>query len=247
MEGAPSGLSTMSREIAALTNYYDWILEVFGADVGRSVLEVGPGYGNFAGLMAGRGKAYLGVDTDGGVIDRLKQAFQGRPGAEFERADVTDEGWIRRAEARGFDTVVLMNVLEHLDDPVRLLKALLRAAPGAKLIILVPAFQALYGKMDEQAGHFKRYIRPMLRSELEAAGASVERMTYFNAVGGVGWWVSGRLLGRGLGEAGGSILFYDRWVVPAARLVDPLFRRFFGQSLIAVARPGAGNKLESRA
>jgi SAM-dependent methyltransferase len=82
-----------------------------------------------------------------------------------------------------FDTIVLLDVLEHLDDDVALLRAAAEVcAPGGRLVISVPAFQALWSRHDETFQHRRRYSRRQLLTVVERAGLVAERTTYTNTL-----------------------------------------------------------------
>ncbi len=132
-----------------------------------------------------------------------------------------------------------LNVLEHIEDDVATLcmfREMLQ--PGGSLLLLVPAHQALYGRMDELAGHYRRYSRPHLERRFCEAGLAPQELRYFNPLGGVGWWLNAKLAKpRTLSDdaVNRQIRFFDRYVQPLSRVVDPLTAPFFGQSLWARA------------
>ncbi len=67
--------------------------------------------------------------------------------------------------------VCLLDVIEHLDDPVAALAQAARAVgPGGRVVVNVPAHRWLWSAADEELGHLRRYTRRSLRSDLEAAG-----------------------------------------------------------------------------
>lgn len=70
-----------------------------------------------------------------------------------------------------FDLILMLDVLEHLDDPVASL-ALARAllAPDGVLLLTVPALPALWTRHDELNHHRVRYTRAELRRQLVRAG-----------------------------------------------------------------------------
>jgi SAM-dependent methyltransferase len=82
------------------------------------------------------------------------------------------------------DVITLLDVLEHVDKPIDALRDLrAAAAPGAHLVVLVPAMPALWSEWDELLGHYRRYDRPALRADLECAGWEVLELRYlFNAL-----------------------------------------------------------------
>ncbi|MDH4350125.1 MAG: class I SAM-dependent methyltransferase, partial [Gemmatimonadota bacterium] len=135
-------------------------------------------------------------------------------------------------QAEPFDTVVCLNVLEHIEgdvDALAAMRAMLR--PGGAVVLLVPAVPALYGELDRALGHHRRYTPALLRGCFASAGLTMRHMEYFNLAGMPGWWWVGRVLQRSVIPVGG-LRWYDALV--------PLFKfeRFlpwrWGQSLIAI-------------
>ncbi len=80
------------------------------------------------------------------------------------------------------DLVLLMDVLEHVDDDVGLTRASLAgAAPGAHVLISVPAFQSLFSAHDRFLEHRRRYTISSLEAAVARAGLSVVSSRYFFA------------------------------------------------------------------
>ncbi len=79
-----------------------------------------------------------------------------------------------------FDLLLATDVIEHLDDDVAALAELRRvAAPGARLLVTVPAYRWLWGPHDEAHHHKRRYTLTRLRSSLAAGGWRPLTATYF--------------------------------------------------------------------
>ena len=94
--------------------------------------------------------------------------------------------------APGFDTIVSFNVLEHIEDDVGTLRTaatLLR--PGAHLVLFVPSLPFLYGTIDAQVDHHRRYTKTTLSEAVRSAGLKLERIEYFDFLGMVPWFLSG--------------------------------------------------------
>jgi len=69
------------------------------------------------------------------------------------------------------DVVCLLDVIEHLVDPVPALREAARIlTPGGRLVVNVPAHRWLWSEADVSLGHVRRYTRPSLASHLAAAG-----------------------------------------------------------------------------
>ena len=131
-----------------------------------------------------------------------------------------------------FDTIICLNVLEHVRDDGRslaVMRALLRS--GGRLLLLVPALPAIYGTLDTALGHHRRYTPRELREKFSTAGLTMRHLEYFNLAGILGWWFTGRVLRRSLIPAA-SLALYDA-LVPLFRL-ERLLPWRVGQSLIAI-------------
>jgi SAM-dependent methyltransferase len=86
-------------------------------------------------------------------------------------------------EAATFDLITCLDVIEHTPDDRMTLTELRRVCkPGGRLLVTVPAYQALWSEHDELNHHYRRYGRRTLRSAAVAAGWEVQRITSFNGL-----------------------------------------------------------------
>jgi SAM-dependent methyltransferase len=147
--------------------------------------------------------------------------------------NLEDPDLFSKLEEEELDTVLCVNVLEHLDRPEIAVRGFHRILPpGGKALILVPAHGSLYSAMDKAIEHRQRYEGPDLRALLEGAGFEVERLSQFNRLGVVGWSVN-RWIGRT--SISRSQVFAFRLMMPLARALERA-QRLPGLSWIAVAR-----------
>ena len=94
-----------------------------------------------------------------------------------------------------YESIVMINVLEHLADDRAALQSLGGAlTPGGRLVVYVPAFMLLYSKFDREIGHYRRYRRPALSHLFEDTGFRVVESRYVNSIGALGWFVYCRVL-----------------------------------------------------
>ncbi len=235
-EPGPIGLETMSSALPKAVNYHRWILGLLEPHVRSPLLEVGFGYGQYTEVLARHVRRLVALDADPQFIHAARALPRH---VELRVADITDPTLPHTLGLEEFNTVVCLNVLEHIQDDagsLRCFRDLLR--PGGALLLLVPAHQALYGRMDALAGHCRRYSRRQLRQRLVAAGFSLRQLRYFNPLGALGWWINARFARpRTLSDGfiNRQILLFDRYVQPLSRMLDRLTSPFFGQSLWAVA------------
>ncbi len=85
-------------------------------------------------------------------------------------------------EPESLRAIVLLDVIEHIADPIAVLSQVRAAlAPGGAAIVTVPAYQWLFSDWDTALGHYRRYTRSMLKSQAIQAGLTVRRLTHWNA------------------------------------------------------------------
>jgi 2-polyprenyl-3-methyl-5-hydroxy-6-metoxy-1,4-benzoquinol methylase len=207
-----------------------WVAAEIAPFIGRSILEVGCGTGTFTRLMAPAAERLLAIDIDAGFVRAARKAVAAFPAAKVERADVT-----KSALPQDFDTVVMLDVLEHIEDDVAMLKRLRTClAPGGRIVVKVPAIPSLHGPMDAAIGHYRRYDPETLRAVLAAAGFEMIGCRPFNMLAILGWWLNGKVLGR-TKPPGEQVRLFNL-LVPALRLVERLIGPPTGLSLIAASR-----------
>ncbi|MDP3909501.1 MAG: class I SAM-dependent methyltransferase [Gemmatimonadales bacterium] len=226
--GDPVGAATL-EQLAAAGRYNRWMFDRLRPWLGRRVLEVGSGIGNLSAFLADRERVVL-TDTRAEYLDRLRARFAGHPNIAVARLYLPNDDRVLAGEQ--FDTVICLNVLEHVADDASSLDAIRKLLTvGGRLILLVPALRALYGTLDEALGHYRRYTRGELAAKFAAAAFHLRHIEYFNLAGITGWRLTGRVLRRRAIPAG-SLRLYDA-LVPLFRLERWLPWRV-GQSLIAI-------------
>jgi SAM-dependent methyltransferase len=209
-----------------------WVMAEIAPFLGRRVLEVGCGIGTFTALMSVRGHAVSAVDINPEYVTAARRRLAGTPGVEVAEGDATAMDW-----PQAFDTVVVLDVLEHIADDVGFLRRLSSALrPGGNLVIKVPAGRWLYSPMDEAIGHHRRYTPRALTEAYTRAGFGRPQVKWFNAAGVLGWWLNGRVLKRETPPAT-QVGLFER-LLPAIRAADRLNPLPIGLSLIASARLG---------
>jgi len=219
-------------ELSRARRFNQWVAEAIRPHVGHSVLEIGAGIGNLTSLLLPRDR-YVATDVDEAHLRVLNRWADHGTRFEVRSVNVCNPIDFKPLQ-NSFDTVVCLNVLEHIASPDQAL-ANIRSAlqPGGRAIVLVPQGAWLYSKLDREIGHVKRYARQQLNEELQRAGFLVDGLFEFNRSGVPGWFVNCRLLGRTrLPEV--QLRLYNL-LVPLMRQVDP-WLPWRGLSLIAVAR-----------
>jgi SAM-dependent methyltransferase len=208
--------------------FNDWVFSRFRGHLGENILEVGCGSGNFTVLMAASGHQVTGFDMHDPYVQIARRRLAGFPRTKVVCADATEYQW-----EDTYDTIVLLDVLEHIEDDVGFLIKLRSAiGAGGRLILKVPAHPFLYCGMDRAIGHFRRYDRASLRATLQKAGFSMVEQSYFNIAASLGWLVTGKIMKRVTPPAE-QLAAFER-LVPLFRRLEGRGRLPLGASLIAV-------------
>jgi glycosyltransferase involved in cell wall biosynthesis/phospholipid N-methyltransferase len=224
--------SHILHDLEHVQRFNRWMVEAIEPWAGSNVLEIGAGIGNITALLLPR-DCYVASDINPHYLSYLRNMATGKPYLRVEQIDLTSRDDFKAWRA-AFDTVVCLNVLEHVADPRAALANISTALrPGGRLLLYVPQGQGLYSSLDEVLGHRCRYDRASLEAELEEAGLSLEELRDFNRVSVPAWWWNGKILKR---------RHFGRWQLKAFDLAVPLLRRldpllpWKGLGLVAVAQ-----------
>ena len=226
------GHVTLMR-MARLEPYNRWLVSRFEKAVGRRVLEIGAGFGNITKHLKGR-ELVVASDLDPVALEHLKGTFRDDRGVRIASYRFPlDPAALAEIRAARIDTIVCLNVLEHIeDDRATLADMYSLLEPGGRLVLLVPAFQRLYCSLDVHLRHFRRYEKDDLAQKVREAGFTLDDLRFVNRPGILGWWLNGKVLRRRVLPRGQLLAF---------KFLMPLLRReekrppSAGLSLIAIA------------
>jgi SAM-dependent methyltransferase len=242
----PIGMSTMSPAMADMNAYPEYLLNQVRAFLGMTVWEIGVGNGQSTRSLLAQGHSVWATDIAQECLDALSASISTESQGLLARLHLLQID-LNRPETfhplidAGIDSVLCFNVLEHIHDDVAALQGIRRVLPqSANLSLIVPAHPQLFGRMDSEAGHFRRYSLPSLKAALTGAGWIVERCRYVNALGALGWWYHNRVRkSAGLADphVNHQMRSADRWLPRIARWTDPCMKGLLGLSLVALARP----------
>lgn len=225
--------------LAHMPNYYSWIMDTFRPHVTGEVIEYGAGAGTVSAQLATLATRLTLVEPSSNLVGLLKRRFEAD--SRVQVIGTSLENHVVTLADNAVDTIVMVNVLEHIEDDRDALRHLVRALrPGGKLLIFVPAMQFLMSKLDEIHGHFRRYHRPEMNEKVEAAGARILSCGYFDLIGVAPWFLLNRLLGVTTFNPA-LVKVNERFVVPVARTMEQIVRPPFGKNLILVAAKNAAS------
>src|SRR5688572_9551722 len=205
--------------------------QVLGRIRTKEVLDVGAGSGIFSRQLLDYGVADSAVCVDPLYDEERTESHNGRPIA-----------FVRQIDNVSRNLVLMMDVLEHVDDDVGLLR---QYAPQGHVLITVPAFPFLWTGCNVFLEHGRRYTRSMLEKTVRDAGLEVVQLLFFfgslfPAVAAVRLAKKG-LLRQGVVEARSELSLYPSWLNRALIAVHDVERhtlfpvnRLAGLSLVCL-------------
>ena len=151
----------------------------------HSVIDLGCGYGQMLSALAGKSAVIVGAEAFATGLIKINVPEN----ACLIQCDINSTP----LASSQFDLVLILDVLEHID-PVALLNEARRLLTDeGKLVITVPAFNALWSHVDLMAGHRCRYDVSLLRQELAASGMELEWHTHYQFLLFPLVWISRKL------------------------------------------------------
>jgi SAM-dependent methyltransferase len=196
--------------------------------IAGDVLEVGAGIGaNTAYINHSQVRSIHCLEPDPALATQLRSVVRGTPGI------VVSVGTICSLAGRLFDTILYIDVLEHIeDDKLELARAVRVLRPGGRLIVLAPAYQALYSPFDEAIGHYRRYDRRSLMA-CSPPSCRLEKADYLDCVGVIASSANKAVLKQSV-PALWQMMLWDKFMIPVSKVLDPLLGYQLGKSVVAV-------------
>lgn len=185
-----NNLSSQTLESMSQAVWYNrWTLNKFKKYLKGDILEVGCGIGNFTPALTKYGKVWA-IDIESGYLDQTRKVVNGE--VLVGVGDI-EKGKYNFGDKK-FDSIVCLNVLEHIKNDREALKNLYKLLKDrGYLILLVPSHPKLYGAIDQSIGHFRRYDKNDLINQLKDTGCVLVSCKRVNFLGGIGWWVAQRI------------------------------------------------------
>lgn len=217
--------------------YQGHIFSFFRPYIGARVLEVGSGIGTTTRTLVGMADRVVGIEPNRASVVHLRQAVGHHPAFTLRDCHLEE---CDRAELVGehFDTILCVNVLEHIeDDHAALCRFAEIAAPArAHVLIFVPAVEAAYGRLDAALGHHRRYSKRRLKRMFDHAALDLQVLKYTNPIGLLGWMFN-TYVTRSAAHSPRQIALFESLVAPWALRLERVVPVPVGLSLVAIGRP----------
>ena len=229
------GMETL-KAISEANKFNEWMYHRIAPDCSGKILEIGSGIGNISEyFIKDKAEIYLS-DLRENYLSFLEKNYMDKA-AGILKMDIVDQDFdeLYKDQLGSFDTVFALNVVEHIKDDALAMKNITKLLkPNGKVIILVPAFNALYNSFDVALEHYRRYTKKTLNKNFISSNLEIQKSSYFNAAGIAGWILSGAILKKKTIPAG-QMKLYNK-LVPIFKVVDKVIFNSFGLSVVTVGK-----------
>jgi 2-polyprenyl-3-methyl-5-hydroxy-6-metoxy-1,4-benzoquinol methylase len=209
--------------------YYSRLISPF---LGKRVLEVGAGIGATTEILSRQGEheTWVCLEPDGLLISEIARKIKVGILPDFCSSVEGNITYFSRENE--FDSILYIDVLEHIEhDGIELQNAAALLNQGGHLIVLSPAYDFLFSPFDQSVGHFRRYDKRMIAALLPQL--KQVKLIYLDSVGMLTSMANKYILKQDY-PTKDQILFWDRWIIPVATVVDRLVFFSFGRSILSV-------------
>ena len=224
MEKYPGKELEIFDKAVIFQKYIHWLIKKY---IKNKTLEVGAGLGSFTKTYINNVENINLTEIDQGNFDVLKNKFNDQKIKVFSKKiqDIDDM----------FDTVIYLNVLEHIEKDVDEIDfALSKCKKDGYLVILVPAHQKLYSNFDREIGHFKRYDKNFFKRNYK--NAELKKLIYVDAMGYFLYFLNKILFSKESYPSSIKVQIWDKLFTPITFFIDLITGYKFGKNILCIIK-----------
>tara|TARA_B110000008_G_scaffold252327_1_gene266825 strand:+ start:791 stop:1468 length:678 start_codon:yes stop_codon:yes gene_type:complete len=210
------------ESVSFAKNYNNYVFNlILGSIKGKRIIDFGAGYGNFSVFLQSNDKEVVAIEVNKEAIHKLNELNI----PNYKNLDELKEK---------YNTVVSLNVLEHIDDDLSVLKELIDYIENSgKIILYLPASEIIWSELDELVNHKRRYSRKLIKNLAMNSELKIDQII---SVDFIGWMVVflSKALRIKLDFSKNKIIFYDKFIFKNFKYLDLVFKRIIGKNLLIV-------------
>lgn len=229
------GMQTLEA-ISQANHFNHWMYHTIKPYCKGNILEIGSGIGNITKEFIKSDIKITASDIRNNYCSYLSNNYDDYLN-DILLLDIIDPNFDQKFKKYfgSFDTIFALNIVEHVkDDNLAIANCKKLLKKDGHLIILVPAYQALYNKFDKELEHFRRYNLKTLSKLFTDNHLEIIHRQYFNFVAILGWWFSGSVLKKKTIPEGQMKLYNS--LVPIFKIIDKIVLNKIGISSIVVGK-----------
>jgi 2-polyprenyl-3-methyl-5-hydroxy-6-metoxy-1,4-benzoquinol methylase len=235
---------TKSEEYSAHANleldaqshrFTSWLYNQISPGLKGDILEIGSGLGTYSEKIIHDkppNSHLMLTEIDPRYLQELENKFSSEDNnVSVSKLDLDCKEDYEKIGYERFDSVLGLNVLEHVENDEFALRQLYKMLKDkGTMVLLVPCHKFLYNELDKKAGHFRRYSKKELEYKVGKTQFIIQNVFYFNMLGIMGWYLNGSVSKSPQINANAYRIF-DK-LVPVSKYVEMLTGRKLGLSII---------------
>ncbi len=192
-------------------------------------LEIGAGIGSFTDSYKKKIKNIFLTEIDKQNLNILKTKYQ-----NDKNITVLENQIINISQK--FNTICHFNVLEHIkEDKEEIINCLNRINKEGYLVILVPAHNKLYGNLDKDVGHYRRYEKSFFEN-LNLPNSEIVELKYMDCMGYFLYYMNKLIFKKETYPSGFKIFIWDKIFTPLTILFDFIIGYKFGKNILCIIK-----------
>lgn len=211
-------------------NFRKYQFDLIKSFIGKKVLEIGPGTGEFAETyLTNKVKKLTLSEINYSLRNKLKKKFKSKKNVKILSKKINE---IKNK----FDTIFYFDVLEHIKDhKLEILTAIKKLKKNGHLVIFVPANNFLYSNYDKSIGHYRRYGKQFFFNFTKKHNLKCKKLIYIDSIGFLFLLINKMINPRNKKNVGVATLIWN-FLVPLSRFIDKLIFNKFGKSLLCIIK-----------
>ena len=195
----------------------------------NNFLEIGAGIGSFTDAYKKNIKNIYLTEVTNENLNILKSKYKNDTNIKISDSS------IEKIEDK-FKTIAHYNVLEHIeDDKKEIYDCLSRINKGGYLVILVPAHNALYSKLDKEVGHYRRYNKSFFQN-FDFKGNTIVELKYIDCLGYLLYYLNKIFFKNETYPSKFKIFIWDKIITPFTIIFDFLTAYKLGKNILCVIK-----------
>ena len=195
----------------------------------NNFLEIGAGIGSFTDKYKRNIKNIFLTEIDKNNLNILKKKYQNDTNITIFESEVSKI-------SQKFNTICHFNVLEHVkEDKEEIINCLNKINKDGYLIILAPAHNELYGNLDREVGHYRRYKKSFFK-DLNLSDGKIVELKYMDCMGYILYYMNKLIYKNETYPSSLKIFIWDKIFTPITILLDFLTAYRFGKNVLCVIK-----------
>jgi len=229
------------EDLRGLTNYHSWIYQEIHPFLGLKLAEVGAGLGTFTKVLIDNhfsscSASIVVYEPAQNLFSELKVMLEGQYPDLIPSKRIIAFNAAFSSSPREHDTIILINVLEHIENDADFIQEAREALiSSGRLILFVPALPWLYSEFDREVGHHRRYIKESLVNLLQKEGFDILKAIYMDFLGIIPWYFL-NVLGKSKSINPTLAKVYDNIGVPFTKIIEQTWTPNLGKNVLVIGQ-----------